>query len=283
VTKLILKQSLFQRLKNVIKYKLFLMISQKSLPIFTRGSDSISINPIISGTYEPHLAAFIRQSATEYGDFFIDVGANIGLIACQSAQNYRAVHLIEPNPITSLVLHANALLSLKAGYTIHEFGLGISDCNLELVVPHKNFGGAFVSQHNPIPREIEEVSQSSLFTVEIKNASDFFRVLFNSFPPASSGVIKIDVEGYENIIIEAILSTLPSAFRCLICFENWRSNNELVTSNKYRIFRFAGEMMETRPLLSRLFFRMLNGWNFYLQPIGEESEIGNLIMMVEQK
>ena len=50
------------------------------MPVFVRGGDLISIQPMVWGEYEPEVVELIKYWADlNYSDFFLDIGANIGL------------------------------------------------------------------------------------------------------------------------------------------------------------------------------------------------------------
>ena len=116
------------------------------MPLFLRGGDLISVDPMISGYHEPEIVALIDFFARFGHDgFFLDIGANIGLISCQVGHRFGVVHMFEPNPLVLPILRANvSIASKKKNYFIHEFGLGPRGESLQMFVPNNNWGGAFV-------------------------------------------------------------------------------------------------------------------------------------------
>ena len=57
----------------------------------------------------------------------------------------------------------------------------------------------------------------------MRNASDWFTALFQEFEAEGrrSGMVKIDVEGYERQVISALLAALPPSMSIMVVFENW--------------------------------------------------------------
>ena len=61
--------------------------------------------------------------------------------------------------------------------------------------------------------------------VEVKQAKEVFLELFSSLKKDDfkKGVIKIDVEGFESVVLEGIGKAIPSEINVMIVFENWDS------------------------------------------------------------
>jgi FkbM family methyltransferase len=116
------------------------------MPLFFRGQDIISISPLANGSYDSGMSSLMGYFAGHgFQDFLIDIGANIGLVSCESGHHFKEIHLFEPNPYAACVLKANCFIALKsARYEIHEYGLGARNETLKLHVPYDNWGGAFV-------------------------------------------------------------------------------------------------------------------------------------------
>lgn len=213
---------------------LFKQLTRNSTNLFLRGQDIISILPQISGNHEiitTKLIEFFAQNG--YDDFLIDIGANIGLISCQSGQKFKKVHMYEPNPICCCILEANSLLSLShEKFEIHNFGLGDENSFVKLTIPRNNWGGAYVqSSKNCYSSEIlankdgcRDFDSENYFAIDvsIKNAKDHLSKIFSELLTSdlSCGVIKIDVEGYELVILQGIASALPKETKVQIVFES---------------------------------------------------------------
>jgi hypothetical protein len=110
--------------------------------------------------------------------------------------------------------------------------LGARDEQLTLHVPYDNWGGAFVaSPENAY--DLAQLSQKDGFhrfdlnnygivDVQIRNADDTFEQLFQKLATHQhrSGVIKIDVEGLDEFLIDRLLAKLPDDFSVVVFFEN---------------------------------------------------------------
>jgi len=232
--KFAIKESFWDSRIDKWKYSIFKRITKKSLPFFFRGKDIISITPQTAGIYDSGTANLFKYlAANEYNEFLIDIGANIGLISCQTGSFFKEVHMFEPNPYACHVLKVNSFIGLKNGnYQIYEEGLGSKDEVVNLHIPYDNWGGAFIIT----PENEYDLSLLSekdgygdfnpenyeLVPVKITSAEKRLTELFNDFLIKSyrKGVIKIDAEGMDGFIIEKILNALPAQLSIIILFEN---------------------------------------------------------------
>jgi FkbM family methyltransferase len=231
----------WKRRGEKLRISAFKRVTKKSLPMFFRGQDIISILPMTSGVHEPAIKQLIDHSAASgYSDFLIDIGANIGLSSCQSGQHFKEVHMFEPNPNILNILKVNTKIMLKKHrYVIHEFGLGDEDGELDLYVPYDNWGGAFVlSSKNLYDKDLLSakdgygkfnIDNYEVLKVQIKSAQTYLKGLFDELRNKGlvNGVIKIDVEGFEKYIIEQLLAALPKDFKSILVFENWKEGLRL--------------------------------------------------------
>ncbi len=130
---------------NRFKYLAFQKLTESSTDLFLRGRDINSVNPLISGVYEPEITSLIKKYSNEgFGDFLIDIGANIGLISCQNGNNFSEVHMFEPNPLCCHILAVNTKIALtESKYEIYPFGLGSEEKSVKLTVPRNNGGGFY--------------------------------------------------------------------------------------------------------------------------------------------
>lgn len=229
------KEDALRFVSNWCRFKLFSTLTKKSLPLLLRGGDAMSFGPQVNGVHEPQIKKLIEFWAKQgLADFLIDVGANIGLISCQSGDNFKQVHMFEPNPDCFSILRINSKIALtKCDFHLYDFGLGQENSIKTLTVPIKNWGGAFINDENNSYTEktladkdcFEKFDKKNYeqITIKVQKATEVFENLFSSLASVNlhSGVIKIDVEGYELTILEAIADTLPKNFKVAIVFESW--------------------------------------------------------------
>ena len=151
------KETVLNSVKQHVKHYLFRKLTKNSSPFFLRGGDIISIDPQVTGIHEKHICDSIKHYAAEgYNDFFIDIGANIGLTSCQSGRDFSEIHMFEPNPLCCKILEVNTSIGLEPSrITIHKYGLGDENKNCRLTIPKHNWGGAFINDEtNSYTKEI---------------------------------------------------------------------------------------------------------------------------------
>lgn len=223
---------------RLIKKKIFQFITKKSCPFFLRGDDMISIDPQIFGVHEKIVTKFIDSfSKNGYSDFFLDIGANIGLTSCQNGSKFKKVYMFEPNPLCCKILDVNCSIALnKENYNIYNYGLGNENKKNILTIPKKNWAGAFIKDElNAYSKEtlakkdqLNEYIDSNYFNldIEIRDTKVELKNIFKELEikKFNKGVIKIDVEGYESVILKGIANSIPANFQTIIIFENWDKN-----------------------------------------------------------
>ena len=118
------------------------VLSQRS-NFFLKINDVISQRPLIDGTYEPHLRELYSSLSRDgFNDFYIDIGANVGLSSILVGQEFKLLYLFEPNPLIFKILEVNASLNLdKDQYQLFNYGLGNLNDELEIMIPKNNWGG----------------------------------------------------------------------------------------------------------------------------------------------
>ena len=229
-------------LKKIIYVKIFKFIICKKNYLFLIPQDRISSNFTVDSEYEKSIVEIIKLYATKkkFNHFFIDIGANIGLVSCQVHSFFRYIRMYEPNPICSNVLKSNILLSsFKSRYDISEYALSNDGSDCFLFIPKSNLGGAFIkSKDNSYTEEIiakkegkRKFSNLNLnkIKIETKIMNSEFKKLFKFLNKQSykKGIIKIDTEGMEQAIILKLLEFLPKGFELAIIFENWKPTLDL--------------------------------------------------------
>lgn len=214
------------------KCVLFESITKNAANLFVKGRDGISRNPLVFGRYEVDTEEVIKTYRTNgYHNFFLDIGANIGLTSCLAGNGFEKIFCFEPNPQVFRILQTNIEITFGIDHkvTLNNFGLGDGNKQLELTIPKTNFGGAFLREGNTYSNEVllskDNITDPSkaynYLNVSIKDSRTHLNELFsNNIPSGSRGVIKIDVEGYEPYVLKAIAETLPSDNSVAIIFEN---------------------------------------------------------------
>jgi FkbM family methyltransferase len=228
------KRSYFSLAMDAIKILLFKMITHKSCNLFLRAGDFISSRPLLTGLHEPKITRLIDHfSMAGYHDFLIDIGANIGLTSCQNGQSFKKIFMYEPNPLCFKILEVNTIIALKnKNYKLFNYGLGKGNRVINLSVPLTNWGGAFIKdKYNIYSNEILYKKDGFLdfrkknysdIQIKLRDSTKELKKVFNFLikRKLTAGVIKIDVEGYEPIILTGIAQSIPKACKVVIIFES---------------------------------------------------------------
>lgn len=295
------KRSAISMLTDELKVALIRFLTKRALPIFLRGKDQISFGPLANGTHEAQVKALVNAAADAgYSDFLVDIGANIGLTSCQSGNAFQVVHMYEPNPLCCKILEVNSSISLNKPFFIHPFGLGSASGSMKLMVPKDNWGGAFIAgEQNSYSAEVlakkdgyAAIHDSNYIavTVEIKDGMVELASLFSSLLESgcTSGVIKIDAEGFEPVILKAIAAVLPSELQAVVIYESWGTGQvESATrlfDGRARLFSLR-QMNPWRPEWPRWLkaaLLLLRGRYKYMLTSHEADEVpGEMVLLVE--
>lgn len=124
------------------------------------------------------------------GDVFLDIGANIGfhsLLVSSLHNRAITVHAFEPLPTLFNQLTESKRKNHFSNLTIHNFGLGDKEREMQIFVRDENMGGSSLFEY----KNLNLVRPSETQTIQIKTLDS----VFSTNSPIS--VIKIDVEGYE--------------------------------------------------------------------------------------
>jgi len=215
---------------------------KSSPPLFCLTNDLITEHLHFHGGWEPETQALFellqadgdaREGASDrrrFSDFLIDIGANIGLTTIASHRRFKTKFCFEPNPATFRVLDANLLTAGVQDCTAFACGLGPTAGVFPLSFAPSNLGGAFVSAGNPYDQGtlankdgFERFAPERYKTVPVRlESTEFFRSEVVSVLRTlglRSGIIKLDAEGYERPILQAILPTL-AGFEVAVYFES---------------------------------------------------------------
>jgi len=218
---------------NAIKYT-----HKESLAPYLKYKDTITDIWYIFGDYERHVNNAIDYYTKKgYQNFFIDVGANIGLTTILNWKKFDNLYCLEPNDLVFNIMKTNIAISCdKEKVKLFNVGLGLKKGKYMLKIPKHNFGGAFIEENNEytsttlLEKESFHVEKDSNYIdteVNIESEDFLNENIFNKFKADHKGVIKIDVEGYELQVLELILNTI-NVNKIVIIFENWQTINRKV-------------------------------------------------------
>jgi FkbM family methyltransferase len=150
-----------------------------------------------TGIYEPDILKAFTEHLSD-GDVFVDIGGNIGwhsLFASAIVGKNGHVHTFEP--LEKLRNQFNSSLEandFKNIVTVHPFGLGKTDEDLQIHLNPINIGGSSIFNNG----------HDNTSTIHIKNGDS---VLSNL---DKITLIKIDTEGYEVEVLSGLKNTLKN-------------------------------------------------------------------------
>jgi len=299
----VFRRSLFGALRSFIAIALFKRLTRVALPLFVRGGDIISAPPQALGAHEPQVAHLLERFAADgHRDFLIDVGANIGLISCQSGSAFGRVVMFEPNPLCVGILKVNSAIALdQTPHEVHPFGLGTNNEVLTLRVPKHNWGGAYVVSNDNTYDSSTLLQKDGLvhddpakyltMDIEIRDAVQVFSDLFGRLLAAGArhGAVKIDVEGLEWVVLLAISKSLPTDISLYIAFEHWGGAflpAPLLEAfgGRAELFALVKTPSGARTAIGKLFDIVVRGGQqFALEPWSADSDANDLVLRVHPR
>jgi FkbM family methyltransferase len=198
--------------------------------------ECVSASVYRSGVFEPCLTKFLVRSLEE-GAVFFDVGAHIGYFSLLAKHLGAEVHAFEPTKSSSLLLQEN-VKSLR----LNRVALSDHGGELELT----DFGplyGAFNSI-NPRERDLRRFPFER-YLVPTTTLDSYVRET-----GAQPDVIKIDVEGAEEVVVAGAAETLEQCRPVITAEVGYKESNgliELMKDLNYSPFEIAdGELVEFR-------------------------------------
>ena len=301
--KLLASRNVFGFLSRRIKKVIFKNMTSKGLQVFLRKGDIFSFAPLFEGVHEKPLTNLIRLfSEKDFSDYFIDVGANIGLSSCQNGSFFQRVICFEPNPLCANILKTNLAISLPSEkFIINQFALGEVEGSFELCIPKHNWGGAFIRSEDNAYSEDVLASKDSFddfdpnnyvySEVQVRSAKDTFIEMFSSLnnQGLKNGVVKIDVEGFEEVVLFGIAEVLPSDFNVAIIFENFNKDFDFVRlekaflNRKISLCKIESTIIDSTHNRLRQIFSLLIGKNddHYLVKLSDaHSVVGDIVIKI---
>ena len=151
----------------------------------------------VEGEFEPEMVSLF-QSLLQPTDTVLDIGANIGCTSLLFGDLARQVYSFEPSPTTHRWLVENVQRAKLNNVEPLNLGLGKDAGTFELTFAPNNRSGGFVSNLTSAS-EGHQVEQ-----ITIARGDDFIR----EHQIAKVDFIKIDVEGFEQSVIEGLAETI---------------------------------------------------------------------------
>jgi len=160
----------------------------------------------IRGSYGDEYANYLRGIETQFA--FVDIGSNQGIFSLIAAKNrnLKSIIAFEPLKTNSSILEANLSQSGFKTYQIHQVAIDSSE-SLATIYYNDQHSGA-TSLCNRAGTETEVVK-----TISFKSLNN----IFEAIPTDAPIVVKIDVEGHEQCVIDQLvklsrIDTIASIF-----------------------------------------------------------------------
>lgn len=291
-----------EQIQDEKNYKKFRAATAKSVPLFIKGRDQISGKPQAKGYHEEDVEGLLKYlSQNGFSDFLIDIGANIGLTTCLAGHGYKNIFCFEPNKLVYRILETNVDITYGVPHDqvrLFPIALGESSETDMLKVPLNNFGAAFIERNNRYDSTVlaNLVDQSGFDSknsfdvpIEMREAKSVLLPIFKELASSGlrHGVIKVDVEGYEIMVVNKIIESLPKDFVAVLVFENHDKNLSLGSirqgDKKCKFFLVTHKQVRGSKVLRYLKSKLLNAKHIWsLRPIEtNEAHDGVVVMAVE--
>lgn len=145
-------------------------------------------------TYQKHIVNILESTLNE-GDYFIDIGANIGYISAWAANFVKRkgkVYCFEPVP--EIYHKLKRLRDLNSSHQIYLFNVALGEINSKGRIKIANDGN--IGWNTLVPGFLKD-KRKVKYDVEIGIRKFDNYILNNQISPENITLIKIDTEGYE--------------------------------------------------------------------------------------
>jgi FkbM family methyltransferase len=186
------------------------------------------------GEHDPRITDVLR-AAIRSGDTVLDIGAHFGVTGLFAAKHVGpsgAVHLFEPQPLLATCLRTSLQVNGFAQAVVHECALSDkSGTAVMTVVDSSNWGATTLS-----PPKNGLTNGCASLSVRTEEAGRYI----TSLGCAHVSCVKIDVEGYEPIILESMREWLAEFRPPVIAFECHLNGTDFDSHSSVRILRELG-------------------------------------------
>jgi len=210
-------------MKKKIKAYLFRLLGEeKYLKLLNRGFFFMYRTGLLKSDEGYKYHYFVKQLIKK-GDTVVDIGANLGYFTKLYSEwvgDNGKVIAIEPVPLYNKIIKWTC--RGRKNITLYPYALGKENKKVHLVTPD-HFGYL----RTGLPHIYDEKANKPLseyefsFEAEMKKADE----LFASFDKID--YLKCDIEGYEEVVIPEIMSTLQK-FKPIIQIETWGTHKPIV-------------------------------------------------------
>ncbi|QOZ78436.1 hypothetical protein XH83_25260 [Bradyrhizobium sp. CCBAU 53351] len=214
----------FDAIRYLLSFGLLTLLARRArkrpAAMFVEISSTVDRHILSEGLFEKGVIEALHYVISRSGTtkLMIDIGANIGNHSVALAPLFQRVAAVEPHPVLFRVLEANMLRNRLPHVSCHNFGLGKTGGTVTLEESPDEHSISRVAERSMLPPETFGLSEQQFgnkYSIQLESAQDFVKQYADQL---SETFIKIDVEGMEQEIIEA-LEPLLRQYRPLVGFE----------------------------------------------------------------
>lgn len=185
--------------------------------------DHIARELINTGAYEWYVVQILQHLLKDQTTgIFLDIGTNLGTVTLPIARDFPGltVHSFEIQPFLISALKTNINLNELTNVVVHEHGLGNKQDTITICEPnYMQAGNVGALSLNPKVRKHSDIAvgHGNEITVNVVplDSMEFDQPI---------RAVKLDVEGYEQFVIEGALETLKKNNYPPIVYELWGYN-----------------------------------------------------------
>ena len=169
------------------------------------------------------------------GDITIDCGANVGLYTRFLARTGATVHAFEPDPVAFAELNRNT--ASLPNVVLHQAAVGVADGETDLFRSVRfDTDGITGTVDSSVMGRGRQLSKSGAIRVKVVSLPDFIVTL-----PGPVSVLKMDIEGAEVDILEALMAGEFSGKVTRAFVETHERTHSDLRARTFQLVRRAGK------------------------------------------
>ena len=234
-----LKSKTYRKLSEFILFKFFHEIKVKKDNIkFLMSKNNYQLREILRSNWEKVMLNLLNLCNGE--TFFLDIGANAGVISCLLSKKIKFGFAFEPVPSS----FSRCVKNLNINNFTNIIPLQIAVSNADDLIMLTNLKEALTNyQININTEEGSATAQRDGSVTSLSVKLDSFLIPYIDKISPLNLLIKIDVEGFENFVLEGSHDLLSLNLPMILCLE-YNSDEEYLVSisnklEKYNFKRFT--------------------------------------------